>query len=286
MTVAVSCNLPEGVILGVDSAVTVNDATGGVLKTYENAQKLFQLGTKPIGIAIFGIGSIGARNIGSYIKEFEVQNPNDVVKGDSTVGQVAEALRAFFIEHYRKELIPLIEEANKKKFEEIPNEKKPILGLVVGGFSSHEYLSEVWQILVPINDKPNSAQLCQGKGSFGSNWFALFDPIFRYTKGYDRNLINELFGYIEKNILLNVPPTEQQKKEISGILAKYEYGVPFPAMPMDEGVAYVKFLVEMVVNHHRFAVGAPIVGGKARIGLVTYKGEKFQFIDGANNLGT
>jgi hypothetical protein len=55
---------------------------------------------------------------------------------------------------------------------------------------------------------------------------------------------------------------------------------------MDEGVAYVKFLVEMVVNHHRFAVGAPIVGGKARIGLVTYKGEKFQFIDGANDHGS
>lgn len=35
MTVAVSCNIADGVILGVDSAVTLNDPSG-VLKVYEN----------------------------------------------------------------------------------------------------------------------------------------------------------------------------------------------------------------------------------------------------------
>ena len=49
-------------------------------------------------------------------------------------------------------------------------------------------------------------------------------------------------------------------------------------MPIVEGIAYVKFLVEMVINHHRFSIGAPVVGGKIQIGLVTYKGEKFRIL--------
>ena len=45
MSVAVSCNLSEGVVLGVDSAVALPDPKGaGIGKTYENADKLFRLG--------------------------------------------------------------------------------------------------------------------------------------------------------------------------------------------------------------------------------------------------
>jgi hypothetical protein len=46
VTVAVSCNLSDGVILGVDSAVTV-PAPQGIVKVYENAEKLFSLGSAP-----------------------------------------------------------------------------------------------------------------------------------------------------------------------------------------------------------------------------------------------
>jgi hypothetical protein len=48
VSVAIACNLSDGVVLAVDSAVTVPDPTGaGVAKVYENAQKLFQLGESP-----------------------------------------------------------------------------------------------------------------------------------------------------------------------------------------------------------------------------------------------
>lgn len=42
MTVAVSCNLSDGVILGVDSAVTLTNNKGAIIKVYENAKKLFK----------------------------------------------------------------------------------------------------------------------------------------------------------------------------------------------------------------------------------------------------
>lgn len=73
LTVAVSLNLSEGVILGVDSAVTVWSPKGGIAKVYENAEKLFQIAEKPVGIESFGIGALGSRTIGSYIREFEIQ---------------------------------------------------------------------------------------------------------------------------------------------------------------------------------------------------------------------
>lgn len=74
MTVAVACNTPEGIILGTDSMNTLSDEQGRVLKTYENAIKIFQLGNKPIGIATYGAGSIGNRIIGTYVRELVISS--------------------------------------------------------------------------------------------------------------------------------------------------------------------------------------------------------------------
>lgn len=276
MTVAVACNLAEGVILGVDSAITMNDAQGNVVKVYENATKLFQLGDKPIGIAMFGLGALGNRNIGTYVREFERLDPGHVVNQDASVEDTVEELRKFFLQRYHDIVVPALEAQINKKFDEIPNEAKPLLGLAVGGFSTKEYLSEVWEIMIPLHITPKSATKWCEQGNFRSVWFALNEPIFRYHKGYDRGLFRELANYIEqlRGTSLNKTETEVIEK----ILLKYEYQVPFGGMPIREGIAYVRFLVEMVINHYRFSVGAPVVGGKAQIGLVTYKGEKFRIL--------
>ncbi len=276
MTVAVSCNLADGVVLGVDSAVTLANQGGGILKVYENAEKLFQLGEKPIGIAIFGMANIVNRSVGSYIREFELQDPNQVVSKPASVPNMVEELRKFFMQEYETKVIPEIETQTGKKFSQIPNEQKPGLGLAVGGFSAGAYLSEVWEILIPIHSTPNTAICHRHQGDFGGTWFALNDPIFRYFKGYDRALLAKLKDHLAQ--LRGSPFTQQEEADINKLIADYEYKVPFAAMPIEEGIAHVRFLVELVVSHHRFAIGAPVVGGKARIGLVTYKGEKFKIL--------
>ncbi len=86
-----------------------------------------------MGIAAFGLGAIGARSIGSYIREFELADPNNVVSQASTVENVVEELRKFFLQKYQAEIVPRIEKTTKKKFDEIPDNEKPILGLAVGG---------------------------------------------------------------------------------------------------------------------------------------------------------
>jgi len=278
MTVAVACNLAEGVVLGVDSAVTLGDEQGNVLKTYEHAVKLFQLGEKPIGLATYGVGALGSRIIGSYVREFEVEDPQQVVTKDATVKGIVEQLRLFFLKRYKNTVVPEMETWTGKKFKDIPDKDKPVLGLAVGGFSAGAYLSEVWEIRIPFHEGVHSATLWCKEGQFRPVWFALNEPIFRYEKGYDRNLVGELKKYFAQ--LRGSPLTRAEDRAITDILNRYEYPIPFGGMPMEEGVAYVKFVVEMVINHHRFATGAPVVGGNVQIGLVTYKGEKFQILKG------
>lgn len=274
MTVAVSCNLSDGVILGVDSAVTLPSADGTVLKVYENAEKLFQLGNLPVGVATFGMAAFASRGIGSYLREFETTNEK-LLSGEASVGELVEELRLSFLKVYYDAIVPQLEAATGKKFKDIPPEQVPALGLVVGGFSPKSYLSEVWQILVPQQMTPGSGQIQRDQGEFGTNWFATFEPIRRYILGFDPNLVGELVDYLKGG----AAPSAKEQTDIRAILAKYEYQIPFAAMPLEEGVAHTRFLVELAINHHRYAFGAPVVGGKVKIGKVTYKGERFQILD-------
>ncbi len=276
MTVAVSCNLSDGVILGVDSAVTL-PSVNGIVKVYENAAKLFQLGDKPIGIAVFGMGALGNRTLGSYIREFELTGYKDVVKKGYKLRDIVEALRVFFMRRYKETIIPEFEAQTGLKFGDVPMEHRPAFGLVIGGFSDRAYLSETWLVSIPHHENPNSAELQRGEGNFGTNWFATFEPIRRYIKGFDPALLDELLGYVQG--IVGRPFADEEIMHMQQIIGNHEYQIPFIAMPIEEGIAHTRFLVELAINHHRFAVGAPIVGGKAKLGMVTYKGDKFQLLD-------
>jgi hypothetical protein len=68
VSVIVLCNLSDGLIIGVDSAVTVADASG-IRKVFNEGEKLklFQLADK-IGVATYGLGGLEGRSIGSFIR--------------------------------------------------------------------------------------------------------------------------------------------------------------------------------------------------------------------------
>jgi hypothetical protein len=282
VTVAVSCNLSDGVVLAVDSAVTVPDPAGGVAKIYEHAQKLFQIGERPVGTAVFGLGTLGNRTIGSYIREFEQQYSNELATAGTMDGirDVVETLRAFFLDRYMAQIAPALEEHHKTKFDELAPDQIPVLGLVVGGFSRGAFLSEVWNIALPVHKEPGSAILSRQQGDFGTNWFAMFEPIQRYIKGYDGKLMDAVIHHFlakragEDGVVPDLDPDELA--EIFEVLNPFEYNIPFPAMPMPEGIAHTRFLAELVVSHHRYATGAPIVGGDVVVGSVTYREGTFQ----------
>lgn len=277
MSVAVSCNLSDGVILGVDSAVTVPGPTG-IDKVYENAEKLFRLGNRRIGVATYGLGVIGARTIGSFVREFEVHSSySQLLQSEDRMEAIVEALRCFFMDVYSKLVIPDLVVAKGCGFDAIPLAERPAFGLVVGGFSRGAYLSEVWNITIPHNNTPGSASRKRAQREFGTNWFAMFEPIRRYILGYDPRILQEMDDFFER--LRGSPISDDERNQIKAILQKHEYKIPYFAMPMEEGIAHTRFLIELVINHHRFAIGAPVVGGNVTIGKVTYKQEAFEIIN-------
>ena len=104
------------------------------------------------------------------------------------------------------------------------------------------------------------------------------DPILRYMNGIDMNTVSDICNHFAAQ--RGTPMTEDDWNDILGIISKHAYNVPFWAMPIEEGVQYATFLVQLCVNHQRFVGGAPLVGGRVNIGKVTYKGERFGLLEG------
>lgn len=268
MSVAVLCNLSDGLIIGVDSAVTVADANG-IHKVFEDGEKLFQLAEK-IGVAAYGLGGLEGRSIGSFIHEFEISHP-DIA--DLPISEVVERLRLFFMEVY----VRFAERLLGRPFDEIPEEQKGLLGLIVGGFSPGAFLSEAWHIQIPLHREPGSAiQVC-GPGSFQVAWFATFIPIERYIMGFDRNLLGDISSFIEE--LLGRALTADEISRFAPIRDKYTYRIMLDSMPIQAGIDYVRFLVQLAIQHHHFVSSHPVVGGKAKLGVVTYKEANFRILE-------
>ena len=62
MTIVASVKVRDGLILATDGMTQIQGRVAqppGVLKSYENARKLFQVGELPIGVMTFGLGNIG-----------------------------------------------------------------------------------------------------------------------------------------------------------------------------------------------------------------------------------
>src|SRR5258708_11497862 len=110
MTVAIACTLSDGVILGIDSAVTVA-ADANHVKIWDNAEKLFQFGDKPVGAAIYGLAGFGDRSVGSYFREFEQLNPSGVLTVPNDVAVIVEALRDFLYTAYYATVVPPLQAA-------------------------------------------------------------------------------------------------------------------------------------------------------------------------------
>jgi hypothetical protein len=173
-------------------------------------------------------------------------------------------------------MIPLVEAAQGKKFGEIPDNDRPGVGLIVAGFSPGSFLPEVWNTVIPLNAAAGSAVQSISQGALGSAWFASYAPIQRYIKGYDPELGSAMmarFAAIRGTAL-----TAEETQSLEDIAAKHEYQIVFASMPLKRGIEYVRFLVQLVISHHKFAIGAPIVGGNPRIGVVTYKGGGFKIL--------
>jgi hypothetical protein len=268
MTVAVACKLSDGVILGVDSAVSITVPGKAGEKTFDNADKLARLSRRPVGVANYDLARLGNRSISNYLKEFEADDPEGTVSSRSSMSEVVEALRRFFLARYK---------------ENISAHEGQVLGLIVGGFSHGQYLSEVRHILIPQHEEPGSAELVFGPDEFGVDSWGADEPIRRYLSGYDDNLVSELRSNFRDRVGYELPE-EDWKSMFGDVLANHRKYNPYAHMPLREGIEYTRWLVELVINHYRFAEVSRLVGGEPRIGAATYAQGEFLMLTSIDRL--
>lgn len=284
MTIAIACNLADGIVMGADSALTLsgtvetpNGTQEGILKVYNDAEKLFSLYGWPVGIVTYGVALLNHRTIQSYIREFEVKHIADSEQPWS-IQQIAEEMWKFFSEKYRSQFAQVLEKRTGKTFEQIALEQRPVLGFMVGGFSPDQYLSENWDVMVQTNTMAEGVRQVRAPGNFGSDWRGETEGIVRFHKGFDFRILDAVIQRIVDAYGISLSP--ELLKELQGIVLHAEYQIPWDGMPLQEGVDYVKFCLGLMINQTKFVIGAPTCGGTVRIAAIRRE-EKFQLITDA-----
>jgi hypothetical protein len=272
MSVCVAFNLSDGVVIAVDSATTMIDASGSISKVFLDADKLFQLGDLRIGLATYGLASLHGRTIGSFVREFLVES-GDSDLGSLSLREVVERLRSFFFDSYRS----YFEALYSMPFGEIDASSKGQLGLVVGGFSAGSFQSELWNSVIPIHSEPYSSQQQNAAGNIGFSWYASSIPISRYIKGIDPNLSANIRTLFEEILGRQLEVLELSR--FAEVLESHEFHVETEGMPIQSGIDCAKFLVNFVLGHYRFCETHPIVGGSTKVGVVRYDHNAFQILD-------
>lgn len=258
--------------MGADSAVTihgqVDTPTGrqqGVVKVYNDAEKLFPLHNLSVGIVTYGIAQLRLRTIESYVREFEHKFREGEVS-EWSVQKIAEELWQFFSEKYRETFATVLEQKHEKPFDEIEPRNRPVLGFMVGGFSPDEYLSELWDVVVHNPSIQDGVKQTRAPGEFGSSWRGQVEGVRRFHKGFAFGHLQSIIDVLLKHF--DVQMNDELNQKIMSIVEQAEYVIPWGGMPLQEGVDYVKFCLDIMINQTKFVIGAPTCGGNVRIGVV------------------
>lgn len=273
MTICVSVRVSEGLVLAADSTASIQGAlqdqkgnqTIGVLKTYDNAQKLSHLKDYPIGTLNWGISQIGSRSVASHIKEFEYSLPsleeeNQKIRERRMRGEIVDANSyQYDVKEIAKGLFKHVKENYESEFSKIPPDKKPPLGILVSGYSSNNFFPDQWLLDFPVsNDIKELRPDVEGKPSFGANWFGLTDAIIRLHWGRDDQILDVIANHFKIPI-----------DEVRSLVDKFQYPVAFEGMPLQDAIDYTVYLVNVAIGRFRFVVGAPLCGGEIDVAVIT-----------------
>ena len=158
MTICISVKVSEGLVLAADSMASIlgtlqdekGNQTSGILKTYDNAQKLSHLKDYPIGTLTWGISQIGSRSVASLIKEYEYSLPsleeeNEKIRERRMRGERVDTNNyQYNVKEISQGLFDHVKKNYEAEFSTIVAEKKPPLGILVSGYSSNNFFPDQW----------------------------------------------------------------------------------------------------------------------------------------------
>jgi hypothetical protein len=257
MSVVATVKVYDGIVLGAESMTQLMATVPGMpgpqlVKAYENAQKLFQVGKRPIGILTYGIGNIGRRSVESLVDEFsraEKSRDNDPVN-------VEQSARRFY-DFLRDRYTPA--------FGALPQPQQPAMGFVVAGYSDGEPLGSQWEFVLPMATGPVSVG---PQDSVGAMWRGVANPFFRLMYGVDPGLEQKL---------RQQGATDQEIQRFKNAMPQIATAVAFDGMPLADAVSYCRFIIQTTIGWCMYALGQAACGGPIKLATIT-PGDGFEWV--------
>jgi len=244
MTICTVVKVRDGIVLGTDSMsqlhATDPQGQSGVVKTYSNSRKLFQVGEKPIGVMSWGAGNIGPRSIEGLLREFSRQPGQEKVR---TVEDTAGKLCQFLQEIYDAE------------FPNVPVEQQPGIGMYVAGYSRGEEFAEEWEFTLPAAPVPKKVR---PKEHFGASWRGIDIPFTRLYQGFDPRLLEALAAKGVSRELI--------EETIGQTPLKIQ--VVYGAVPVQDAIDLAVFVLRTTIGYVEIDLGPPACGGPLQVAII------------------
>lgn len=260
MTIVIALKVGDGVVLGADSATTLGGGQFGYINTYFNAEKLFHLDKRlPLGLLTFGLGGIADRSVSSHLKDLRRKLENAADKRyflDATsysVQAAAERVREYFFVDLHAPAFANVDAP------------KPVMGFFVGGYSAGSSSAEVWQVTIDDQGRCWAPTCIISAGeATKAVWNGLTEACSRLLLGYSPALLQRL-------VEAGMPEPEAVR------LLEVPSNLLWPAMPIQDAIDLVDYLVDMTCGYVRFAPGTPSVAKPIDTAAITQH-EGFRWI--------
>ena len=228
----------------------VINGTQQLIKSYENAQKLFHIGDLPIGVLTYGVGNIGRRSIESFVHEF---SQAEKTRNQSNINVEATARRFFdfMTPHYTQ------------AFGVMPT--APAMGFVIAGYSDGEHLASEWEFVLPQHSAP---QPVRPQNEVGAAWRGVASPFSRVMFGLEPMLEPQL-------VQAGMPPTEVER--LKTVAKGIATPIAFDGMPLQDAIGFCKFIIQTTIGWCTYATGSAACGGPLRLATIT-RGSGFDWI--------
>ena len=251
----------------MSSYTVLNPATQGwdVVQSYSYAHKVIQIGQSPIGVLVWGLGSLQRRSAQNLIEEFS----QDYIPHTSTptVEDIARHLAGFMHRVY------LLDHPDPQQ--------QPLFGCLAGGYDSTSPFARQWAFefpgqVQPIEIQPDTASQPQ----FGVQWFGQTDALVRLHNGFDLRLVQAL-----KDKGFDPVKVDDFFSAQNLFAAKIPYNVIFDGMPLQDAIDYAAYLIHVVKGRFRFVVGPKLCGGPVDIAVVRTTGLEWVRLKKLNHEG-
>lgn len=265
MTIAISIKVGEGLVYACDSTSSFFDTPSGapstLVQSFHHARKLIQLEDYPIGLMTFGLGSIGARNLESLVAEFErrlIPLKHLPDHETYTVEAIANNLRDFIVEKYDGQFPP-----PDPPLEGVPAppDPRPMMGIVVGGYSKGEFFADEFLIAFPGGQVTRTRE--HTGTDVGIRWWGVIEPISRLVLGVDSGVER---WFVDKGL-----ESAEAAANAAELRDRFRWNIVFDGMPLQDAIDLGVYLANVTIGHSRFVVGPPVCGGHVDVATITYR---------------